>query len=186
MEQDRTLSCVRHTVLAAAPRSMKRGGSMMFQDDEPKTAYEYYIIFHHKHQSSASWGTAENLIKKVSMRFLSPFLTTTSFLSSHIRSTSIMTSSGIAVVSPTTSTTLASLSSSSPPSQTKARTALDELGTRGEFKRREAAWRNWIKAGTYVRSYCSSSPKKSFGFYSLLGACSHFLSINNIFLETLK
>jgi hypothetical protein len=29
----------------------------------------------------------------------------------------------------------------------KARTALDELGTRGEFKRTEAVWRNWIGRG---------------------------------------
>ena len=28
-----------------------------------------------------------------------------------------------------------------------ARTALDEHGTAGEFKRRDAAWRNWVQAG---------------------------------------
>jgi hypothetical protein len=34
-----------------------------------------------------------------------------------------------------------------------ARTALDEFGVKGEFKRSDAAWRNWVQAGmihTYV------------------------------------
>lgn len=29
----------------------------------------------------------------------------------------------------------------------KVRSALDEVGTKGEFKRRDAAWRNWISRG---------------------------------------
>jgi hypothetical protein len=31
-----------------------------------------------------------------------------------------------------------------------ARTALDEMASDGSFKRREAAWRNWISKGKYV------------------------------------
>ena len=30
----------------------------------------------------------------------------------------------------------------------KARTALDEMGTDGTFKRKDSAWRNWISSGT--------------------------------------
>jgi glutathionyl-hydroquinone reductase len=37
-----------------------------------------------------------------------------------------------------------------------ARTALDELGAKGEFVRKEAAWRKWVKNGTYYNMRESS------------------------------
>jgi hypothetical protein len=39
-----------------------------------------------------------------------------------------------------------------------ARTALDEFGTKGEFKRTDAVWRNWIGEGQCVSSGSVMAP----------------------------
>jgi glutathionyl-hydroquinone reductase len=43
-----------------------------------------------------------------------------------------------------------------------ARTALDEMGSDGSFKRRESAWRNWISKGKYVEFNMTFFFEKSF------------------------
>jgi hypothetical protein len=47
-----------------------------------------------------------------------------------------------------------------------ARTALDEFGTKGEFKRTEAVWRNWIGDGAFW--FCLVSPLALFRVVALL------------------
>ena len=49
------------------------------------------------------------------------------------------------------------------PSLKKARTALDEKSETGEFKRRDAAWRNWVKNGELCRNL--GSPPRPVKFY---------------------
>lgn len=44
------------------------------------------------------------------------------------------------------------MSSAAPVVAAAARTALDEFGTKGEFKRTDAVWRNWIGEGQCVSS----------------------------------
>lgn len=55
------------------------------------------------------------------------------------------------VSSPTVANAVRAIATKTTP-KAAARTALNEMGTKGEFKRTDAAWRNWISKGEFVEA----------------------------------